>query len=67
MPIYCGQVVRLLHPDQDMFLETTPRVELFGPDNTDSIVVLEPAMGFGQPDNDMTHRRRVSVLAVHPA
>lgn len=58
VPIYCGQVVRLLHPDQDMFLETTPRVELFGPDNTDSIVVLEPAMGFGQPDNDMTHRRR---------
>ncbi len=62
IPVRCGQVVRLLHSEHDVFLETTPRVELFGPDHSDSIVVLEPSMGFGQPDHDMGHHRKVSYV-----
>lgn len=63
-PIFGGEVVRLLHPDYDMLLETTPRVELFGQEISDSIVVLEPAKGFGQSSHDAHDVSTVSYLHV---
>ena len=44
VPTHCGQVVRLFHPQLDVFLATSPSMV-----SSNSLIVLEDANGFYQP------------------